>query len=262
LTVGAIAPNHDGSWTIPVTYTVTNIGATAATPPWNDIGYLSIDAVLDNGDQSNGVLLANTSTTIAAGQSYTRTVSYTTSTTTAIGNYTFFLKTDGSNAGTGGTNTDNGQLPESNETNNVASATVTLSRPDLSIGPLTLGTIVKNQDGSWGIPITYTVTNIGAAASTPPWNDVGYLSTNAVLDNADQSNGVLLANASATIAAGQSYTRTVTYTTTTTTAAGTYTFFLKTDGSNTGTGGTNTDNGQVPESNKSNNVASVSVTLQ
>jgi hypothetical protein len=251
--------NQDGSWTIPVTYTVTNGGTATALNDWFDVGYLSANGVLDNSSQSNGWLNRRI-TTLAPGVSYIITANYITSTSTAQGSYTFFVKADGHNTSTGGTNTDNGNLVEPNETNNITSTTVTLAKPDLTIGPLIIGTIVANQDGSWTIPVTYTVTNNGTAPAQPNWNDIGYLSSNGVLDNNSQSSGSLNLR-STVLAAGASYTVTASFTTSTSTAPGNYTFFVKADGHNTGTGGTNTDNGSLVEGDETNNTASATVAL-
>jgi YD repeat-containing protein len=260
LSIGTIAANQDGSWTIPVTYTVTNVGTVAAIPSWFDVGYLSANGVLDNSSQSNGFLNRG-DTALAPGASYPVTANFTTSTSTAAGSYTFFVKTDGHNSYLGGTNTDSGVFVEPDETNNTSSATVTLARADLTVGPLTLGTIVANQDGSWTIPVTYTVTNSGTVAAPNYWWDVGYLSANGVLDNNTQSSGYLYSR-NTPLAPGASYTVTANFTTSTSTAAGSYTFFVKADGHNASTtGGTNTDNGNLIEANDSNNTASAAVTL-
>ena len=113
--------------------------------------------------------------------------------------------------------------------------------PDLTVGPLTIGTIVANQNGSWTIPVTYTVTNTGTVAAPNNWWDLGYLSSNGVLDNSSQSNGYVTQRA-VPLAPGASYTATGNFTTTTTTAPGNYTFFVKADGHSSSIGnGTNTD---------------------
>jgi RHS repeat-associated protein len=260
LTIGNIVANRDFTWTIPVTYTVTNNGPVTAQNYWYDIGYLSINGVLDNTSQSNNSLNYRT-TSLTPGASYTVTANYVTSTNTTPGSYTFFVKTDGHNASyTHGTNTDNGALVEADETNNASSAQITLAQPDLTIGPLTVGNIVANPNGSWTIPVTYTVTNSGAAAALPSWYEIGYLSSNGVLDNASLSNSYLN-NHTASLAPGASYTVTANFTTSTSTAPGNYTFFVKTDGHNASTGGTNTDIGGLPEANETNNASSAQVTL-
>jgi RHS repeat-associated protein len=259
ITIGAIVANQDGSWSIPVTYTVTNSGTVAAQPGWYDIGYLSTNGALDNSSQSNGYFGYH-NTVLAPGASYTVNATFTTSTSTTPGNYTFFVKADGSNASTGGTNTGNGRLAEADETNNASSATITLARSDLTVGPLTIGTIVANSNGSWNIPVTYTVTNSSVVAAQPSWYDIGYLSSNGALDNSSQSNGYFnLRNA--VLAPGASYTVNATFTTSTSTTPGNYTFFVKADGGNASTGGTNTGNGRLVEADETNNASSATITL-
>ena len=259
LTLGGIAANANGSWTIAVSFTVTNVGTGSAQPNWFDVGYLSSDSVLDNADQSNNYLNWRT-VALAAGASYNVNASFTTSTSTAPGSYTFFVKTDGRNSYTGGTPTNNGVVAEASETNNTASLAVTLSRPDLSVSGLTSGSVVANTNGSFTIPVSFTVTNVGTMAAQPNWFDVGYLSGDGVLDDADQSNTYLMWRTVA-LGAGASYNVNASFTTSTSTAPGSYTFFVKTDGRNSYTGGTPTNNGVLSEASETNNTASVAVTL-
>jgi RHS repeat-associated protein len=261
LTIGTIVANPNGSFTIPVTYTVTNTGAAITPGSWYDLGYLSSDGVLDNADQSQG-FLNNQTVMLVPGASYTLTRSFTTTTTTAPGTYTFIVKADGHNpAFTGGSNTDTGNLVEASDANNTAAAMVTLNRPDLAVGPITLGTPTQNSSGGFSIPVTYTVTNVGSVATGGNWYDMAYLSADGVLDDADQSQG-FLNNQTVMLAPGASYTLTKTFTTSTTTGSGTYTFFVKADGHNAAfTGGSNTDGGNLVETNEANNTASAPLTL-
>jgi hypothetical protein len=174
-----------------------------------------------------------------------------------------FLKTDGHGATVGGSNTDAGNLVESNDTNNAYALAVTLpTRPDLQVSSASVGTIVKNADGSYSIPLTYTVTNAGGAAAQVGWYDLAYLSTDATLDNADKNLTGFGGAPASPLAPGGTYTKTVTFKTTTTTAAGSYTFFFKTDahGATVGTG-TNTDAGGLVESIETNNTYATTVTL-
>ena len=260
LTLGTVVANQNGSWTIPVSFKVTNAGPVAAQPVWYDVGYLSADGVLDAGDQSPWIL-GQRSGALAPGDSYMVSSTFTTTTATSPGNYTFFVKTDGHNSVTGGTITDNGGIVETSKTNNMLSASVSLNRPDLAASALTIGTIVANSNGSWTIPVSFKVTNVGTVAAQPIWYDVGYLSADGVLDAGDQSP-LPLGQYSAVLAPGGSYTVSATFTTTTTTAPGNYTFFVKTDGHNSVTGGTITDNGGLVEASKANNKLSTAITLQ
>jgi hypothetical protein len=173
------------------------------------------------------------------------------------------MKTDGRSAAYGsGTATDNGAVAEGNEANNVQGLMLVLpSKPDLAISNVSVGTIVKNANGSKSIPVTYTVTNHGGVSALSSWFDLAYLSTDATLDNTDQNlSGYGLRTTA--LAAGASYTATTTFVTTTTTTSGTYTLFMKTDGRSAAYGGgTNTDNGAVTEGNETNNTQAITVAL-
>ena len=259
--VGTVAVNQNGTYSIPISYTITNAGGAAAQPSWYDLGYLSSDATLDNSDINLGGFSSHGSA-LAAGGSYSSTTTFTASTSVAAGSFTIFLKTDGHGATVGGSNTDTGNVLESNDTNNAYSLPITLpARPDLQVTSASVGTIVKNADGSYSIPLTYTVTNAGGSAAQPSWYDLAYLSSDATLDNADKNLSAFGSRGSA-LAAGASYTTTTTFKTTTTTTAGTYTLFFKTDAHGATVGvGTNTDGGNLFESSETNNTYSTTVTL-
>jgi hypothetical protein len=132
-------------------------------------------------------------------------------------------------------------------------------RPDLQLSNVAVGAVTKNGNGSYSLPVTYTVTNGGASAAQPGWYDLGYLSPDATFDNSD--NNISWSSHGSALAVNASYTSTVTMTTSNTTAAGTYTLFFKTDGHGSMVGGSNTDSGNLAESNEANNLVGVSVTL-
>jgi hypothetical protein len=259
--LGTIVANQNGSYGIPVTYTVTNIGSAIAQSFWYDMAYLSSDAVLDNADQHlNG--WPRRDAALAPGASYTVTATFTTATSTAPGNYTLFVKADGHGPTVGdGTNTDAGNVGEANEANNSQPLPVTLNGPDLVVGTAAVGTIIANPNGSYAIPVTYTVTNNGGLAAQPFWYDMAYLSADAVLDNADQHlNG--WPRRDTALAPGASYSVAATFTTTPSTPAGDYTLFIKADGHGPTSGnGTNTDRGNVVEANDANNARALPITL-
>jgi len=259
--LGSVSVNQNGTYSLPVTYTVTNTGGATANAPWYDLAYLSADSTLDNADTNLSVFALHGSS-LAVGSSYTLTTTYTANAATAPGSYTLLFKTDGHGATVGaGTNTDAGGVAESNEANNTFGMPVTLpSRPDLQITSATAGSIIVNQNGSYTIPVTYTVANAGGSAAQPSWYDLGYLSADGTLDNADVSLSGF-ANHNSALAAGGTYTATANFTTSTTTSAGAYTVFVKADGHASNVGGTNTDNGNLVEVSESNNAASLAVTL-
>jgi hypothetical protein len=260
--VGAVAVKQNGSYSVPVTYTVTNTGALPAPASWYDLAYLSSDAVLDNADQNLGGYNLH-STALAPGASYTVTTTFSTTATTAPGDYTLFIKADGRGAVLGvGTNTDNGVVAEVNEANNLQAMALTLPpRPDLAVSNAVVGAIAVRQNGAYSVPVAFTVTNTGGVAALPNWYDLAYLSSDAVLDNADQNLSGYNLHSTA-LAPGASYTVSTTFSTTTTTAPGDYTLFIKADGRGAVLGvGTNTDTGLVAEGNEANNVQALALTL-
>jgi len=163
----------------------------------------------------------------------------------------------------GGTALDGGNVKEADETNNVGSGSVVLAIPDLTIGEVSIGAVVVHQNGTFTIPVTYTVTNIGTVAAQPGWSERAYLSVDGVLGVDDQVLGGYHYQGQP-LAAGASYTRTVEYTATSATAPGSYTVFVKTDGHPQAEwpyGGTALDGGNVKEADETNNVGSVGVVL-
>ena len=260
LAVSTITENQNGSYSIAVTYQVNNIGGSAAVANWYDRGYLSTDAVLNDTDQFLG---GNNYRTInlVAGGSYTVSETFTTGTATAAGSYYLIVKADGG-AGSGQYSpTGANYVAEADETNNTQALAITLPvKPDLTVSNLSVGTIVKNGNGSYNIPVTFQVSNIGGSAAVASWYDRGYLSTDAVLNDTDQ---LLSGNnyCTTSLAAGSSYTVNLTFTTSTSATAGTYYLFVKTDGG-AGTGQFSpTGANYVIEANETNNVASTTIVL-
>jgi hypothetical protein len=129
-TIGTVVSNQNGTFTIPVTFTVTNNGTVSAQPSWYDMAYLSGDGVLSNTDQALDGYSQRT-TVLAPGASYTVTNNYTTSAATVPGAYTLFVKADGRSSGQWPytyTVTDNGTVAEASDANNAVAQTVTLTR--------------------------------------------------------------------------------------------------------------------------------------
>lgn len=260
--LGTIVVNHDGSYSLPITYTVKNLGGAAASPTWYDLAYLSTSSTLDN-TAANLSGFNSHNGSLAVGSTYTATTTYTAASSSIPGAYTLFFKADGHGPAVGiGSITDNGSVTESVETNNVVAIPATLpTKPDLKITSATLGTVVVAQDGSYTIPITYTVTNAGGSTAQPQWYDLAYLSTDATLDNSDVNLGSF-ANHSPSLASGASYTSTINFTATSSTSPGAYTIFMKTDAHGATVGvGSNTDGGNLAESDDTNNAVALPVTL-
>lgn len=172
------------------------------------------------------------------------------------------LKTDAYNPGNGLTYDPTQRLTEANESNNVSTAPLTLPiKPDLTVTALSIGTITKNADNSYSFPVTFTVANNGGAAAQPFWEDVCYLSSNTTLDSADIILGAGGSWGAPPLAAGSSYTQTITCETPASTAPGTRTLLLKTDAYMPALGATYDPTERLTESNDTNNVRSISVTL-
>ncbi|MBI3150062.1 MAG: IPT/TIG domain-containing protein [Betaproteobacteria bacterium] len=260
ISVGSVTLNANGSFKVPVAYTVTNTGNIAAPAYWYDQAYLSPDATLHDGDAAlTGA--SYRSVALAVGASYTQSVNFTTSNTTAPGAYTLFLKTDGRGPNVGGTATDSGFLTEPNEADNLVALPLTLpNRPDLVLSNPSLGTIAVSAAGAYSLPLSFTVTNAGESAAPPAWYDAAYLSSNGVLDNTSL-NLAGYNYQSAALAPGASYTVTRTFGTPTTTSPGAYTVYLKADGHGAYIGGTNTDAGAIAEANESNNTQALAINL-
>ncbi len=254
ISVGVVTVNQNGSYSFPVTFTVTNNGPSTAKLSWWDFAYLSGDAVLDTSDAYLSYVTRGADLT--PGASYNVTINATTPTTTAPGTYTIFGKTDGNNAGSYYAITD--QVAESDETNNVVSTTVTLpERPDLVATNVSVGAITVNKNGSYVIPVTISVTNSGPATAKATWYDYAYLSTDSTLTTADPYIGYL--SRSTNLAPGGAYNATINAGTSTSTAPGDYTLFVKTDGYSSGA--FYSPSGVLTESDESNNVASIPITL-
>ena len=258
--VGTVSMQQNGTYNIPVTYTVTNVGGSTALASWTDLAFLSGDAVLDTTDPNlSGSWSQGTSLT--AGASYTKTITFTATASTAPGNYTVFVKTDAHTTSGIFTNTDAGVVAEGDETNNTFALAVTLpARPDLQLSSASLGAISMRQDGTYNVPVTYTVTNAGGAAAAASWTDLAFISSDAVLDDSDVNLGGSVSQGT-TLAPGASYTNTFTFTAAPSTAAGSYTIFIKADAHKTGGIFTNTDAGVVAEASEANNALGMSVTL-
>lgn len=241
--VGTITENQNGSFDIPVSFTVTNLGSTTAQPSWNDFVHLSRNGLFDSSSTVLGWVPR--SAPLAGGASYTVNQTFRTSGITP-GSYTLFFKADGPSS------TSNGYVKESDETNNTSvGMPITLpTYPDLAISNPSVGAITKNANGTYNIPVTFTITNIGQTTAQPSWNDYGFLSRNGLLDSSSTIIGYM--PRSTALAPSASYTVSQTYNVSGFTA-GTYTLFLKADGSG---------NGSLVEADETNNATSgISVTL-
>ena len=234
LAVGAPVTNADGSYAFPATFTVTNTGDAIAAGGWWDRVYVSEDPVF-NWDWSVSVRRADP---LAPGASYTVTKAVVTPTGWHGGTYTVFARTDTA-----------AEVGEPEAGNGTGGVPITFLVPDLQVSGLTAGIAADNPNGSFTIPVSYTVTNIGPVAATLAWTDVAALSADGALDAGDPRFTVHSRTSS--LPSGESYTVSANVTTSTTTAPGNYTLFVAADGA-----------GTVAETGEANNVAGVAVTLR
>jgi RHS repeat-associated protein len=125
----SFTPGQTGS----VSWTVENIGATAAAAPWQDSVYLSADGTVD----ASSILLGRVSESsdLAVSASYTATL--TTTFPNVVGTYKVFVVADSRE-----------QVPDPNRANNIGSASTstTSNVPALTIGDTAIGAIANGQD--------------------------------------------------------------------------------------------------------------------
>ena len=165
------APIRAPGTTFPVTDTVRNAGP-AASGTSTTRYYLSLDGVKSAGDtlltRSRGVPV------LAAGASHSGTLTVTISAATPLNAYFLLACAD-----------DLSVVGETNEGNNciaTATATVTVTRPDLVENTVSAPPTTKARGTSF--PVTDTVQNVGAVASAPSTTRY-YLSLDAMKSTGD-----------------------------------------------------------------------------
>ncbi|MCF2147188.1 S8 family serine peptidase [Desmonostoc muscorum LEGE 12446] len=216
------------SSTIQLSYQVKNQGVGSAIASTTNF-YLS----KDNAYSTDDVLLGSDAVnTIAAGATSSETVSLAIANTIATGNYYLLYRADGDS-----------KIAETNESNNVVSKAITITKADLIIqnavapssvsvgGTINISYQVKNQD-------------VGSAiASTTKF----YLSK----DNAYSTDDVLLGSDGVnSIAAGATSSETASLAIANTIAAGNYYLLYRADADN-----------KIAESNETNNVVSKAIAI-
>ncbi|SPE55274.1 hypothetical protein SBV1_2120012 [Verrucomicrobia bacterium] len=147
-----------------VSFAVTNVGGATAFAGWNDQVLLSASS----NSLSGATLLATLPgiSPLAPGAGYTSTQVVTIPQAPGSTAGTFYLVAD--------TDAGDTQL-ETNEANNLLSAPIVLSLPplpDLVAGDLSSPT---NASSGQTILVSWTVTNLGAATATAPWQESVYL---------------------------------------------------------------------------------------
>lgn len=161
---------------ISFTYTVANTGTgSAAAGQWYDYAYLSTDTVLDNSDIGLGLIDITDEAPLAAGASYSKTVSNLTI-PSYVGNGTYYLilRSDIYDY----------QRESSNDDNTRGSSAFAIGVPDLQVD--TVSGIPANASFGDHLEISWTASNHGTAAAVSNWYDSIYLSTDGTLDGSDQ----------------------------------------------------------------------------
>ncbi|QIX61065.1 T9SS type A sorting domain-containing protein [Hymenobacter sp. BT18] len=229
-TLGSTSINAGSSLSASVK--VTNSGKASASA--STVGYyLSTDNVFSTSDVP---LATTTGASLAAGASATRSATLAIPSGTAAGSYYVLFVADPSE-----------QVTETNETNNVTSVSLKVTRPqpNLELASATLSA----ASGLPGAALTSSVTikNTGTASATA--STVGYyLSKDAVYDAADVSMGQTTGG---TLAASGSATRTGSFSIPAATTAGSYYVLFVADAQ-----------GTIMESNETDNVLSVALTVK
>ncbi|MDB5349218.1 MAG: hypothetical protein JWN86_465, partial [Planctomycetota bacterium] len=156
---------------IPVSWTVKNLGSASTIVGWSDSLYLSSDPTLDLGDTLLGQQVPPPQTFLNASGTYSRDRNVLIPADAATGSRYLLVVTDS-----------NHSLDETDESNNVLAVPLSLGSVDLAIsaanGPISA--VVGDP-----IQVGFTVTNQGDSATTASWSDFIYLSTDDIYDSSD-----------------------------------------------------------------------------
>jgi len=163
----------------------------------------------------------------------------------SVGVHTLWVKADYWNDATGMANSGNNDVVESNENNNWQSLSFNVTAPplpDLVVASMA-GSVNVTQGATYGV--TYTIQNIGAAASGMSWAGIYLDQQTTTLPMGWNQIGALSATATNSFStAGLS--------------VGVHTLWVKADYWNDATGMANSGNNDVVESNENNNWLSLS----
>jgi YD repeat-containing protein len=228
-----IGPNRDGTYSLPISYTVNNLGQSTPQQGWSDGIYLSTDATWDGSDAR--IWSQQQNINVPSGTGYTNTPTAVAPFGQTPGDYYVIAFTDYA-----------AFLAETNETNNtmVSATRVTLlPLPDLTPTSLIVPTssIPNNGDGTHDVTITFTVTNQGPSDAQPYWYDFIYLSIDAVFDGGDAAIAAPARNT--VVPAGTGYTANLTQRVSASVAPGDYYVIVYAD-----------NNQSLAESNEGNNI--------
>jgi hypothetical protein len=230
--VGTSSSNVSLGDTVTITDTVKNQSGGPAYPGTSTTKFwLSVDTTLDASD----VFLGSRMSVPALGPGATSNGStdVVIPLSTQAGSYYVVAQADGDN-----------NVPESNEGNNLASTSLTVRAPDLTVSSLVVPTAAG---AGQSISVTDTTKNLGGSGTAPASVTSFYLSADSLLDAGDASFG---SRPVPSLAVGVSDTATSTLTLPSPLVPGTYFIIAKADGPNA-----------FVESSEANNTASTSILI-
>jgi uncharacterized repeat protein (TIGR01451 family) len=173
-----------------ITYTATNQGALEIDGQWTDGIYISSNSFLDSSAVEIGTVSVDQDLPVGGSYTVTNAVTFP---QWPLGNYYLLLSVDSGYT-----------IAESNQSNNVYVAPITLSAPDLV--PVAM-TIISS--GPSGVQLVCVVTNRGAAGAKGAWYDGIYGSTNRVFTTNATSLGYTYLNHNVAGGGSYSWTNTV-----------------------------------------------------
>jgi len=221
--------------TIDVSWTGENIGFVAAPASWRDAVYLSTDNVLDGGDTRLDSFAMAAYQPLAAAGTYTHAEAVTLP-AVAAGDYFLLFRTD-----------DSGLQGETDETNNVFAAPITLIAPDLEV--TNVSALLAAAPGQ-EITVEWTAENTGTGVASADWTDRIYISSSSTFDG----TATWIANADISahtpLAPGASYTHSATISLPSAVTGAAY-LFVVADGT-----------GIQGETDETNNAGSAAITVE
>jgi citrate lyase gamma subunit len=251
--VGAVTTYPDGSYRLPVSYRVSNIGGVPAPAGWAVGAYIGTGttaAFSDNVQEQFGYY--QQADVLAAGASVDVTTVFVTVHDMGSGPHTLFVKADATASVTygydgvgwcrnegcllqevvkGGPPTSPGIIAEESESNNVTALALTLPKKyDLVVSNVVVGAVTTYPDGSYRLPVSYRVSNIGEVPAPAGWAVGAYMGTGtaaAFSDNVQAQFGYY--QRADVLAAGASVDVTTVFVTVHDMGSGPHTLFVKAD---------------------------------
>jgi hypothetical protein len=169
LTVTSVTAPATGSTitvesTVPVSWTVKNVGAVEAPGYWSDEVYLSATQTLGGSAELLGTYDAGGESALAAGASYAASLDVFVPTGVALGHQYLIVETDAT-----------GSQPESNTTNDTLAIPIIVAAPDLLVSSAVITPGHAEAGNGATVSVNYTVTNQGPVAALGYWDDAVYL---------------------------------------------------------------------------------------